>query len=43
MNDFLDRLKDNLALVNVEFESLTTDAHLGHALHRFLGMRYGSL
>ena len=43
MNDFLDRLRDNLASVNVEFESLITDAHLGHALHRFLGLRYGSL
>ena len=43
MNDFLDRLKANLAAVSVEFESLSTDALLGPALHRFLGMRHSSL
>lgn len=43
MQDFLERLRANLALVSAEFESLSTDAHLGHALHRFLGMRYSSL
>ena len=43
MDDFLERLKANLASVYVEFESLSTADHLGPALHRFLGMRYSSL
>jgi uncharacterized protein (DUF58 family) len=43
MNGFLESLKANLASVSVEFDSLSTDAQLGPALHRFLGMRYSSL
>ncbi len=43
MDGFLERLKANLASVYAEFESMSTDAPLGPALHRFLGMRYSSL
>ena len=43
MQAFIERLRANLALISAEFDSLCTDAHLGHALHRFLGMRYSSL
>lgn len=39
MNGFMEDLREKLASVSAEFESLHTDQDLGHALRRFLGMR----
>jgi uncharacterized protein (DUF58 family) len=39
MNAFLEDLREKLASVSAEFESLRSDQDLGHALRRFLGMR----
>jgi len=39
MNAFMEDLREKLASVSAEFETLRSDRELGHALRRFLGLR----
>ena len=39
MNAFMEDLREKLASVSAEFETLRSDQELGHALRRFLGLR----
>ena len=39
MNAFVEDLREKLASVSAEFETLRSDLDLGHALRRFLGVR----
>jgi uncharacterized protein (DUF58 family) len=39
MESFIQKLRNSMASISAEFETLTTDQDLGHALRRFLGLR----